>query len=99
MIKLWLLGQNESFPNFENIPMSLTGCEQRCYCEDSTVQCQVTIDIIGWKVYTLLHLNLNLIKVPKAFKLTNKIWISEQVSVQCPFPLMIIETLKRGSNC
>merc|ERR1719222_153429 len=32
--------KDEIFPNYETIPMNLTGCEQRCYCDDAIVQCQ-----------------------------------------------------------
>ncbi len=29
------------FNNFDNIPVRLSGCEQRCYCENGEVLCQV----------------------------------------------------------
>ena len=28
------------FTNFDTIPMNLTGCDQRCYCENGEVLCQ-----------------------------------------------------------
>ena len=28
------------FTNFDTIPMNLSGCEQRCYCENGEVLCQ-----------------------------------------------------------
>ena len=29
-----------SFTNFDTLPMNLTGCDQRCYCENGEVLCQ-----------------------------------------------------------
>ena len=28
------------FQNTDNIPANMSGCEQRCYCEDGEVKCQ-----------------------------------------------------------
>ncbi len=46
----------EKFNNFDNIPVRLSGCEKRCYCENGEVLCQVQKSIITkmWfsRIYT-----------------------------------------------
>ncbi len=32
--------KGQKFINFDNIPANMTGCEQRCHCENGEVQCQ-----------------------------------------------------------
>ena len=32
--------KGENFTNYDSIPEDLTGCEQRCHCEDGEVQCR-----------------------------------------------------------
>ena len=32
--------RNQTFPNYESLPEELTGCEQRCHCENGEVNCQ-----------------------------------------------------------
>ena len=32
--------EGQKFNNYDNIPANLTGCEQRCYCENGEVLCQ-----------------------------------------------------------
>ena len=32
--------QNQTFNNYDSIPQELTGCEERCHCENSEVKCQ-----------------------------------------------------------
>ncbi len=33
--------EGEEFKNFDNIPVRLSGCERRCYCENGETHCQV----------------------------------------------------------
>ena len=54
------------FNNYDNIPMNLTGCEQRCYCEDGEVLCREACYELADKPPTYLRCSSKVAaKIPK----------------------------------
>ena len=54
------------FNNYDNIPMNLTGCEQRCYCEDGEVLCREACYELADKPPTYLRCSSQVAaKIPK----------------------------------
>ena len=64
-----------NFTNYDPIPMNLTGCEQRCHCQNGEVQCQDACYTISEKPPSWLQCDQDVaILVPNPDRHCCKIW-------------------------
>jgi len=74
--------QGKNFTNYDSIPEELSGCEQRCHCEDGEVMCRNACYDISDKPPSWLSCEANrAIQMPNPERLCCKIWGCSEVPV------------------
>ena len=89
-----------NFTNYDSIPEELTGCEQRCHCEDGEVKCrdacyQISASPPSWLPCDSAHAR----HIPNPDRTCCLIWGCPEPEFLPPTKLLGVETAPINSSC
>ena len=91
-------GQN--FTNYDSIPEELTGCEQRCHCEDGEVQCRDACYEIPANPPSWLPCDTKYaVQIPNPDRVCCKIWGCDEPAFEVPRKLIGAEVVPHNDTC